>query len=90
MKHKVRRIHFVGIGGVGMSGIAEVLANLGYQVSGSDVAANAATRRLGALGVKIFQQHEPEQINGADAVVVSSAVQSDNPELELIRVAFIR
>ena len=85
MKHKVRRIHFVGIGGVGMSGIAEVLANLGYQVSGSDVAANAATRRLGALGVKIFQQHEPEQINGADAVVVSSAVQSDNPELVAAR-----
>src|SRR5881394_2766312 len=85
MKHKVRRIHFVGIGGVGMSGIAEVLANLGYQVSGSDVAANAATRRLGALGVKIFQQHKPEQINGADAVVVSSAVQSDNPELVAAR-----
>jgi len=81
----VRRIHFVGIGGVGMSGIAEVLANLGYQVSGSDVAANAATRRLGALGVKIFQHHKPEQINGADAVVVSSAVQTDNPELVAAR-----
>ena len=81
MKHKVRRIHFVGIGGVGMSGIAEVLANLGYQVSGSDLAANAATRRLGSLGVKIFLQHKPEQIEGADAVVVSSAVQPDNPEV---------
>ena len=81
MKHKVRRIHFVGIGGVGMSGIAEVLANLGYQVSGSDLAANAATRRLGSLGAKIFLQHRPEQIEGADAVVVSSAVQPDNPEV---------
>ena len=81
MKHKVRRIHFVGIGGVGMSGIAEVLANLGYEVSGSDLAANAATRRLGSLGVKIFLQHRPEHIEGADAVVVSSAVQSDNPEV---------
>ena len=81
MKHKVRRIHFVGIGGVGMSGIAEVLANLGYQVSGSDLAANAATRRLGSLGVKICLQHGPEQVEGADAVVVSSAVQADNPEV---------
>ena len=85
MKHKVRRIHFVGIGGVGMSGIAEVLANLGYQVSGSDLAANAATRRLGSLGVKIFVQHKPDQIEGADAVVVSSAVQADNPEVVAAR-----
>ncbi len=81
MKHKVRRIHFVGIGGVGMSGIAEVLANLGYQVSGSDLAANTATRRLGSVGVKIFLHHKPEQIEGADAVVVSSAEQADNPEV---------
>jgi len=81
MKHKVRRIHFVGIGGVGMSGIAEVLANLGYQVSGSDLSANAATRRLGSLGVKIFLHHKAEQVEGTDAVVVSSAVQADNPEV---------
>jgi UDP-N-acetylmuramate--alanine ligase len=81
MKHKVRRIHFVGIGGAGMSGIAEVLANLGYQVSGSDLAANAATRRLAGLGVKIFHGHRAEQIEGADAVVLSSAVQPDNPEV---------
>ena len=81
MKHKVRRIHFVGIGGAGMSGIAEVLANLGYQVSGSDLAANAATRRLASLGVKIYHGHHAEQIEAADAVVVSSAVQADNPEL---------
>ena len=85
MKHKVRRIHFVGIGGVGMSGIAEVLANLGYQVSGSDLSANAATRRLGSLGVKIFLHHRAEHIEGADAVVVSSAVQADNPEVVAAR-----
>ncbi|HZE59716.1 MAG TPA: UDP-N-acetylmuramate--L-alanine ligase [Burkholderiales bacterium] len=85
MKHKVRRIHFVGIGGVGMSGIAEVLANLGYEVSGSDLAANAATRRLGGLGAKISLRHKPEQVEGADAVVVSSAVQADNPEVVAAR-----
>jgi UDP-N-acetylmuramate--alanine ligase len=85
MKHKVRRIHFVGVGGVGMSGIAEVLSNLGYEVSGSDIAANAATRRLSSLGVKVFLEHEPEHVNGADAVVVSSAVQADNPELVAAR-----
>src|SRR3989442_4727620 len=81
MKHKVRRIHFVGIGGVGMSGIAEVLANLGYQVSGSDLAANAATRRHGTLGVKIFLEHKADNVAAADAVVVSSAVKPDNPEI---------
>ena len=85
MKHKVRRIHFVGIGGAGMSGIAEVLANLGYQVSGSDLAANPATRRLASLGVKIYHGHRAEQIEAADAVVVSSAVQADNPELVAAR-----
>jgi UDP-N-acetylmuramate--alanine ligase len=81
MKHKVRHIHFVGIGGAGMSGIAEVLANLGYQVSGSDLAENAATRRLKGLGAKVSIKHSAQNINGADAVVVSSAVQADNPEL---------
>ncbi len=81
MKHKVRRIHFVGIGGSGMSGIAEVLANLGYQVSGSDLADNAATRRLSSLGVSIFLKHEPKYVDGADAVVISTAVHADNPEV---------
>lgn len=81
MKHKVRRIHFIGIGGSGMSGIAEVLANLGYQVSGSDLSENAATRRLGAYGVKVSANHDPRHVEGADAVVVSSAVQADNPEV---------
>jgi UDP-N-acetylmuramate--alanine ligase len=85
MKHKVRHIHFVGIGGSGMSGIAEVLANLGYQVSGSDLAANAATKRLASLGVKIRTGHGKENVNGADAVVVSSAVQADNPEVVAAR-----
>jgi UDP-N-acetylmuramate--alanine ligase len=85
MKHKVRHIHFVGIGGSGMSGIAEVLANLGYQVSGSDLAENAATKRLAKLGAKISLHHQPGNVNGADAVVVSSAVQPDNPEVSAAR-----
>ena len=85
MKHKVRHIHFVGIGGAGMSGIAEVLLNLGYQVSGSDLAENAATRRLKGLGAKIFAGHAASQVDGADAVVVSSAVQTDNPEVAAAR-----
>ena len=82
MKHKVKRIHFVGIGGSGMSGIAEVLLNLGYQVSGSDLAANAATERLAGLGAKIVQGHDAGNIAAADAVVVSSAVKADNPEVK--------
>jgi UDP-N-acetylmuramate--alanine ligase len=81
VKHKVRHIHFVGIGGAGMSGIAEVLANLGYQVSGSDLAENPAIRRLKGLGARISVKHNAQNINGADAVVVSSAVQPDNPEV---------
>ena len=85
MKHKVRHIHFVGIGGSGMSGIAEVLANLGYQVSGSDLSENTATRRLASLGVKVRTQHARDNINGADAVVVSTAVQADNPEVVAAR-----
>jgi UDP-N-acetylmuramate--alanine ligase len=85
MKHKVRRIHFVGIGGSGMSGIAEVLANLGYQVSGSDLADNAATRRLAKLGVKVFLDHKAQNAEGADAVVVSTAVRADNVEVTAAR-----
>ena len=85
MKHKVRHIHFVGIGGAGMSGIAEVLANLGYQVSGSDLTENSATRRLKSMGAKIAVKHNPQNINGADAVVVSSAVQADNAEVVAAR-----
>ena len=81
MKHKVRRIHFVGIGGSGMSGIAEVLVNQGYHVSGSDLVENSATRRLEKLGVKIQIKHQPANIAGADVVVVSTAVHEDNPEV---------
>ncbi len=85
MKHKLRRIHFVGIGGSGMSGIAEVLVNLGFEVSGSDLAENAATRRLAALGAKIIVKHDKVNIEGVDAVVVSTAVKGDNPEVAAAR-----
>ncbi len=81
MKHKVRHIHFVGIGGSGMSGIAEVLLNLGYTVSGSDLADNAATRRLAALGARIHRGHAAAHVQDADVLVVSTAVQPDNPEV---------
>ncbi|MDR2173519.1 MAG: UDP-N-acetylmuramate--L-alanine ligase [Burkholderiales bacterium] len=81
MKHKVKQLHFVGIGGVGMSGIAEVLVNLGYRVSGSDLSDNAATARLRSLGVKVWKGHAAEHIRDADAVVVSTAVAADNPEV---------
>ena len=85
MKHKVRRIHFVGIGGSGMSGIAEVMLNLGYEVSGSDLAENAATRRLAGFGARVGIGHNPGNIAGADAVVVSTAVKEDNPEVSEAR-----
>ena len=81
MKHKVKRIHFVGIGGVGMSGIAEVLLNLGFTVSGSDLADNATTQRLKAAGATLFLGHATGQLAGADVVVISSAVHDDNPEV---------
>jgi len=85
MKHKVKRVHFVGIGGAGMSGIAEVLATQGYQVSGSDLAASAATRRLAGLGVSVAIGHAAANVAGADAVVVSTAVAADNPEVAAAR-----
>lgn len=81
MKHKVKNVHFVGIGGSGMSGIAEVLLNLGYGVSGSDLGSNAATKRLIKLGAKVTRGHAPENIEGADAIVTSTAVKEDNPEV---------
>jgi UDP-N-acetylmuramate--alanine ligase len=81
MKHAIRHLHFVGIGGAGMSGIAEVLLNLGYEVSGSDAAAGATTQRLQTLGAKVFHGHAREHVAGADALVVSSAIARDNPEL---------
>ena len=85
MKFAVNRIHFVGIGGTGMNGIAEVLVTLGYRVTGSDVAYNAATQRLEALGVTIFHEHDARNVIGADAVVVSTAIKPDNPEVEAAR-----
>ena len=85
MKHKIQRIHFVGIGGAGMSGIAEVLVNLGYQVSGSDLARNAAIARLSGLGVPVSIGHQKANIQNADAVVVSTAVRPDNPEVVAAR-----
>ncbi len=81
MKHKVKHIHFVGIGGAGMSGIAEVFVNLGYQVSGSDLMDGPVIQRLSNLGVKVYVGHESQQIAGADAVVTSTAVKPDNPEV---------
>ena len=78
---KIQRIHFVGIGGIGMSGIAEVLLNLGYKISGSDLKSSAITQRLANLGATIFEGHRAENVAGAEVVVASSAVPSDNPEI---------
>jgi len=81
MKHAIQHIHFVGIGGAGMSGIAEVLHNLGYAISGSDLTDSATLRRLAALGIRTFIGHDGAHIEGADAVVISTAVKPDNPEV---------
>jgi UDP-N-acetylmuramate--alanine ligase len=85
MKHKVKRVHFVGIGGAGMSGIAEVLATQGYRVSGSDLNESAVTRRLAGMGVHVAIGHAAANARGADAVVVSTAVADDNPEVVAAR-----
>ena len=81
MKHAVKHIHFVGVGGAGMSGIAEILHNLGYAVSGSDQSESETTRRLGSLGIRIAIGHAAENIAGAEAVVTSTAVGASNPEV---------
>jgi UDP-N-acetylmuramate--alanine ligase len=81
MKHKIKHLHFVGIGGSGMSGIAEVLLNLGFQVSGSDLGQNAATKRLKKLGATVYLGHAEQHLTNADVVVVSTAVGRDNPEV---------
>src|SRR5260221_8920049 len=78
---KIQRIHFVGIGGIGMSGIAEVLLNLGYKVSGSDLKSSAVTQRLSDLGAIAFEGHRAENIAGAEVVVTSSAISPENPEV---------
>ena len=89
MKHKIKHIHFVGIGGSGMSGIAEVLLNLGYKVSGSDLASNAASQRLQEAGALVAIGHDAGNIRGADAVVTSTAVNEANPEVVAARAAKI-
>jgi UDP-N-acetylmuramate--alanine ligase len=81
MKHAIRHIHFVGIGGAGMSGIAEVLLNQGYRISGSDLGESTVTRRLVALGAQVFVGHDAAHIEGADAIVTSTAVKEDNAEV---------
>ena len=81
MKHAVKHIHFVGVGGAGMSGIAEILHNLGYTVSGSDQSESATARRLASLGIRVFTGHDAAHIEGAEAVVTSTAVKGDNPEV---------
>ena len=89
MKHIVQHIHFVGIGGAGMSGIAEVLLNLGYRVSGSDLSASASTERLKSFGAQIYIGHKAENIGNAEAVVISTAVTGDNPEILAARAAHV-
>ncbi|HEY1342568.1 MAG TPA: UDP-N-acetylmuramate--L-alanine ligase, partial [Bryobacteraceae bacterium] len=86
---KIQRIHFVGIGGIGMSGIAEVLLNLGYKVSGSDLKPSPVTQRLASLGAQIAEGHRAENVTGAEVVVISSAVAADNPEVAEARYAHI-
>lgn len=86
---KINHIHMVGIGGTGMSGIAEVLLNLGYRVSGSDLQSNEATQRLGRLGARIFKGHKGDHVRGADVVVISSAVKEDNVEVQAARQSLI-
>src|SRR3979409_1975175 len=78
---KIQRIHFVGIGGIGMSGVAEVLLNLGYKISGSDLKPSAVTQRLAEMGAQIFSGHGRENVAGADVIVTSSAIVGDNPEV---------
>ena len=81
MKHAIQRIHFVGVGGSGMSGIAEILHNLGYTISGSDLSDSATLRRLASLGIHTHVGHDAAHVARADAVVTSTAVQANNPEV---------
>ena len=85
MKHAIRHIHFIGVGGSGMSGIAEVLFNLGYTISGSDLSDSSTLRRLAALGIQTHVGHSAENVKSADAVVTSTAVKADNPEVLVAR-----
>src|SRR5207249_5190740 len=87
MKHAVKQIHFVGVGGAGMSGIAEILHNLGYAVSSSDQSDSATTKRLATLGIRVHIGHDAAHVAGAQAVVTSTAVKGDNPEVIAARAA---
>ena len=89
MFRKIEKIHFIGIGGIGMSGIAEVLVNLGFKVTGSDLRETETTARLASLGAEIFYGHKEENVTQVDVVVVSSAVKSDNPEVKAAKSRFI-
>ncbi|HXW92826.1 MAG TPA: UDP-N-acetylmuramate--L-alanine ligase [Terriglobales bacterium] len=86
---KMQFVHFVGIGGIGMSGLAEVLLNLGCKVSGSDIKSSAITERLASLGARVFEGHRAENVTGAEVVVASAAIPADNPEVEQARVLHI-
>ena len=89
MKHAIRKIHFIGVGGSGMSGIAEVLLNLGYQISGSDLSDSATLQRLAGLGIATHVGHSADNVQDADAVVTSTAVKADNPEVQAARARHI-
>jgi len=84
-RKRIKRIHFIGIGGAGMSGIAEVIANLGYEVSGSDIASNAVTQRLQDMGCTVYKGHNKRNIKGTNVIVVSSAINELNPEIQAAR-----
>ncbi|MBE9551152.1 MAG: UDP-N-acetylmuramate--L-alanine ligase, partial [Proteobacteria bacterium] len=89
MYQKKYHVHFVGIGGIGMSGIAELLINLGYEVSGSDLVSSNITTRLASLGARVYEGHLSDHIEGADVVVISSAVRADNPEVVASRASSV-
>src|SRR5512142_429520 len=89
MFRKIEKIHFIGIGGIGMSGIAEVLLNLGFKVTGSDLRETETTARLVSLGAAVFYGHKEENVTEVDVVVVSSAVKPDNPEVKAAKSRFI-
>ena len=81
MQNKIRKIHFIGVGGSGMSGIAEVLLNQGFSIQGTDIEESIATKRLSSQGAKIFTDHHADNVIGVDVCVVSSAIKIDNPEI---------
>src|SRR5882762_8697502 len=89
MRHKVQHIHFVGVGGSGMSGIAQVFHTLGFTVTGSDVAKNVMTEALIQQGIQVFEGHAAEYVQSVDVVVISTAIRADNPEVEAAKIRHI-